>query len=253
MKKLFATTALLLVAVLVYAQEPARWERGLDMVRGNLTVSTGNIVVGTGEVRFGATNTANFLGGGTTAAPLTLASGNAVGFWTSSTNTSDDVRTAYLRNYFSGSGGSGETLRAYSTINGVSVATGGTVNGAHISLNATGASAAVSGSAQAARFTFDIASNVTALGGTTSVVRLDSNIASGPTFGATTPFISVDNLGAQKLDYLLRATNSSTTMFANASGTSAGQCAQTGGVIFAKVLKISVDGTDYWIGLCTAP
>ena len=39
----------------------------------------------------------------------------------------------------------------------------------------------------------------------------------------------------------------------NAAGTSAGECAQTGGVVFTKTLKIVADGTDYWIGLCTAP
>lgn len=39
----------------------------------------------------------------------------------------------------------------------------------------------------------------------------------------------------------------------NASGTSAGQCAQTGGVVFTKTLKIVADGTTYYIGLCTAP
>lgn len=39
----------------------------------------------------------------------------------------------------------------------------------------------------------------------------------------------------------------------NASGTSAGECAQTGGVVFTKTLKIVADGTTYYIGLCTAP
>jgi len=39
----------------------------------------------------------------------------------------------------------------------------------------------------------------------------------------------------------------------SASGTSAGQCAQTGGVVFTKTLKIVADGTTYYIGLCTAP
>lgn len=39
----------------------------------------------------------------------------------------------------------------------------------------------------------------------------------------------------------------------DASGTGAGQCAQTGGVVFTKTLKIVADGTTYYIGLCTAP
>lgn len=36
------------------------------------------------------------------------------------------------------------------------------------------------------------------------------------------------------------------------AGTSAGQCAQTGGVVFAKALKVRVNNTGYWIPLCTA-
>lgn len=36
------------------------------------------------------------------------------------------------------------------------------------------------------------------------------------------------------------------------SGSSAGNCAQTGGVVFAKAMAVKVDGTNYWIPLCTA-
>jgi hypothetical protein len=36
------------------------------------------------------------------------------------------------------------------------------------------------------------------------------------------------------------------------SGVSGGNCAQSGGVVFTKAIKVKVDGTDYWIGLCNA-
>jgi hypothetical protein len=36
------------------------------------------------------------------------------------------------------------------------------------------------------------------------------------------------------------------------AGTGAGECAQTGGVVFAKAIPIKVDGTNYWIPICTA-
>ena len=53
-------------------------------------------------------------------------------FYFDSTATSGDNRGMYLRTYFSGAGGGGEALRAFTTINGVAC---GTAHGAHISLS----------------------------------------------------------------------------------------------------------------------
>ncbi len=36
------------------------------------------------------------------------------------------------------------------------------------------------------------------------------------------------------------------------AGTGAGECAQTGGIVATKAIPIKVDGTDYWIPICTA-
>jgi hypothetical protein len=205
-------------------------------------------------MQFGSTaSAALFQGAGTSTTPISTASAgkNFIGYWTETTATSGDSRLAYLRQYFSGTGVSGETARIYSTINNKTVATGGTVNGAHISLSATGSSAHVSGSANVARLTLDYADSVGAIGGTVNVLRLDTNIPAGPTIGAGTAFIAADNLAAQKLDYLLNITNPSTTMFA-AAGTGANSCALAGGMVAAKVLKVVVDGTDYWLPLCSS-
>jgi hypothetical protein len=188
---------------------------------------------------------------GTTSTPLAkTASGNFLGYWLSTTAATGDTRGIYMRLYVVGAGG-GEAGRFYTTVSNATVASGGTVNGAHVSLSATGASAKVSGAGNALRATLDLASSVGAIGGTLAVIRADSNIASGPTIPANTAFLAVDNVGTQKLDYLLNATNVSTTMFANASGTSSAQCAQTGGLVPAKVLKVVIDGTAYAIPLCT--
>jgi hypothetical protein len=148
---------------------------------------------------------------------------------------------------FSGAGVSGEALRFKGTVNNVSVATGGTVNGAHISLEITGASGAVSGAGHALRATLDLGA-LNNPGGTLDVIQADSNFAADCTVPATTAFLSFDNVGTKKIDYLFRTANSSTTMLAAAGtgGTSAG--VSTGGVA-SKVLKVNIDGTDYWLPL----
>jgi hypothetical protein len=191
----------------------------------------------------GAASSALIAGGGTAATRCATSSAdkNFLGWWTESTATSGDSRGMYLRHYFSGAGGSGEALRVYGTVNNVTAATGGTVNGAHISLSITGASGAISGSANALRATLDMAATPTAVGGTCSVARFDTNIATGPTIPTGTAFITVDNVSSQKLDYFLRVTNPSTTMFTTGTNTT-----------IDHVLKIAVDGVDYWIGLYDA-
>lgn len=207
-------------------------------------------------LQFGAASPASAAlmhGAGTSASPVATATPdkNFLGYWTSTTATSGDSRLMYLRQYFSGAGVSGETARIYATINDVSVASGGTINGAHISLSATGAAAAVSGAANVIRATLDYAASVGAIGGTVNVLRLDTNLASGPTIGAGTSFIAMDNLSTQKLDYMLNITNPSAAMFATA-GSGASSCGLAGGMVAAKVLLIRVDGVDFWLPLCSS-
>ena len=44
-----------LLGVILYAQEPARFERGLNIIRGNIIVSTGGIRTGTDSILAGGT------------------------------------------------------------------------------------------------------------------------------------------------------------------------------------------------------
>jgi hypothetical protein len=144
-------------------------------------------------------------GAGTSSSPVTTSAAgkNFLGYWVDSTATSGDTRGIYTRLYISGAGQSGEAARFYTTVNNVTAATGGTVNGAHISLNVTGASGKISGSANALRATLDFAATPTTVGGLCSVATLDSNIAAGPTIPAGTAFLRVADVGTQKLSYLL--------------------------------------------------
>jgi len=53
--------------------------------------------------------------------------------------------------------------------------------------------------------------------------------------------------------YLFEVSDAATAKFVETTaGTSAGQCAQTGGLVATKALKITANGVDYWIPLCTA-
>lgn len=154
---------------------------------------------------YGDESSAIFLGRGTSTTPATTATANLnhMGFWFDTTATSGDSRGLYLRQYFSGAGVSGEAARIYSTVNNVTAATGGTVNGAHITLNVTGASGKISGAANALRATLDFAATPTTVGGTCAVIQVDSNIAAGPTIPAGTAFLRFTDSGSQTLSYLL--------------------------------------------------
>lgn len=127
---------------------------------------------------------------------LGATAGNGLEYYLDGTHTTGDMRGMYLRLYFSGAGGSGEAARIFGTINNVSVATGGTVNGAHISLGTAGASAAVSGAANALRATFGIAAASTNIAGTCSVIQVDTDIAAGVTIPTNFAFLRFTNTGA---------------------------------------------------------
>lgn len=195
----------------------------------------------------GKTSAATVIGGGTSTDPISMptAGTNAVGFWTSSTATSGDSRGMYVRHFFSGAGGSGEAVRAYGTVNNVTAATGGTVNGAHVSLSVTGASGAVSGSGHASRHTLDLGAS-TVSGGTLSVVEVDTNIDTTATIPATAAFLGVNNVGVGKLGYFARMSNMDTSACFRAGRTAATINAAT-----TAALKVNVNGTDYWIPLAT--
>lgn len=194
------------------------------------TTSSGGLVAGAGE------SGSNYSLGST--------ADNALEFYLDGTHTSGDMRGMYLRLYFSGAGGSGEAARIFSTINNVSVATGGTVNGAHISLGTSGASAAVSGAANALRTTFGIASASTNIGGTCSVIQVDTDFASGVTLPSNFAFLRFTNTGAGSTpNALFRIPN------VNAE-TNGLFCAHTTDALTHSIRFVSEDGTEYHI-MCT--
>jgi hypothetical protein len=130
----------------------------------------------------------------------TVANQNALGLFFETKAKSGDSRGINLRLYFSGAGGSGEALRAYGIVNGVAAATGGTVNGAHITLGVTGAAGAISGAGNALRATLAFGASVNA-GGTCSAIQIDSDFDNACTLDA--------NICA------LRLTNSNTKLWPN--------------------------------------
>jgi hypothetical protein len=87
-------------------------------------------------------------GGGSAANPIATpaADKNFLGYWTKSTAASGTSRNTYLRHYIAGQGGDGECLRAFTTVDGVSVAGG--AHGGQVSLSfANGGSIAGLGAA----------------------------------------------------------------------------------------------------------
>lgn len=232
------------------------YSSGVNLVRAPFGGTQYNTlaITSTGSIDFlnkgGAASGALIHGAGTSGSPALLGStaGNGLSYYMSSSATSGDVRGMDLRLYLAGAGSAGEALRAYTTVNGVSVA--GTVNGAHISLGLTGAGATIAGQGFGLRVSYAVANSVTTVGGASNAVMLvESDIATGPTFHANTAFIRFNNYGAQKLANLFSVTNPDTSaMFVNA-GTGAGSAGQASGSVCAKALKIIVDGVNYWIGL----
>jgi hypothetical protein len=101
-----------------------------------------------------------------------------------------DTRLTYERLTFT-STGSGETFRALTQVTGAGAATGGTVNGAHISLSING-SGTVSGAGNALRAT--LGGSSTNPGGTLAAIQADSNFASGGTW-TNASFIRFTNSG----------------------------------------------------------
>lgn len=139
---------------------------------------------------------------------------NGVGLFFESTATSGDSRGINLRLYFTGAGGSGEALRAYGIVNGVTAATGGTVNGAHITLGVSGAAGAISGAGNALRATLAFGDGVNA-GGTCSAIQIDSDFHNGSTVASGLCAIRLTNSNTKTWPNLLEVPAASNgTIFA---------------------------------------
>lgn len=124
---------------------------------------------------------------------------NVSSSYVSASNTTGDVRLNYSRLTFT-STGSGETIRALTRVTGANAATGGTVNGAHISLSVnTGGS--ISGAGNGLRVTLGAAASVT-VGGTVAALQVDSDLGAGATLPGNASFIRVTNSGSGTISNL---------------------------------------------------
>jgi len=128
----------------------------------------------------------------TTFSGLTTAQ-NISSSYGSTSATTGDTRLSYNRLAFT-STGSGETLRAFSVVSGANAATGGTVNGAHISLSVN-SGGSISGAANGLRVTLGGAAGVT-MGGTVAALQVDSDLTNTTTIPSNAAFIRVTNSGA---------------------------------------------------------
>jgi hypothetical protein len=178
--------------------------------------------------------------GGTAANPIVeTTAGNVSESYATTSATTGDTRLSYNRLEFT-STGSGETFRALTRVTGANGATGGTINGAHISTSInTGGT--ISGAANAIRATIGAA--VATPGGTLAALQLDTDFASGTTLGAESAFIRVTDsgAGAGKMTRLMNvATGTGLFTAATSSSTLAGG------------LRVRIAGTDYFLVVASA-
>jgi len=176
-------------------------------------------------------------GGGTNASPISLgttADQKLVAYYATTAATTGDTRLQYGKLTFTAAG-SGETLRAFSVVSGATAAVGGTVNGAHISLEIDGTGGAISGAGNAIRATLGGTSATP--GGTLAAIQLDSNFATGVTLPGNTAFLRVTDTNTTKIPNLLSLpAPSAGTIFS----------AKTAAAV-THVIKINAAGTTYYL------
>jgi hypothetical protein len=175
---------------------------------------------------------------GTASDPVTVTTAQNINSAYGTTSaTTGDTRLMYDKLTFT-STGSGETIRAFSVVTGALAATGGTINGAHISLEVDG-SGTISGAGNALRAT--LGGTQTAQTGTLGVLQLDTNYTGSVTTPATSAFIRVTDSGSAtgKINNLL-------TIDAGPAATivAAGAATPSGTI---KKISIQIGGVAYYI------
>lgn len=167
---------------------------------------------------------------GTPSSPIAVTTaGNVTSSYATASNTTGDVRLNYSRLEFT-STGSGETFRALTRVTGANAATGGTVNGAHISLSING-SGTISGAGNALRVT--LGGSSTNPGGTISALQLDSDFASGGTW-TNASYLRMTNSGTGTIDTF--------AVFPNAMVS-----AQVAAAVSHKIPIKNASGTTYYL------
>lgn len=171
---------------------------------------------------------------GTSASPLAVTTAENVNAAFATTSaTSGDTRLSYQRLEFT-STGSGETIRALTRVTGAGGATGGTINGAHISLSING-SGTISGAGNALRAT--LGGSSTNPGGTIAAIQADSDFASGGTW-TNASFIRFTNSGTGTVANLFNVPSAMVT-------------ANTQGAATNSLKIVDSAGTAYYIMLTT--
>jgi hypothetical protein len=172
--------------------------------------------------------------GGTAASPIVeTTAGNVSEFYATTSATTGDTRLSYNRLEFT-STGSGETIRALTRVTGAGAATGGTVNGAHVSLSING-SGTISGAGNALRAT--LGGSSTNPGGTIAAIQADSDFASGGTW-TNASFIRFTNSGTGTVENLFNVPSGMVT-------------ANTQGAATNSLKIVDSAGTAYYIMLTT--
>ena len=175
---------------------------------------------------------------GTSSDPLAVTTAqNIDSSYATTSAATGDTRLSYNRLTFT-STGSGETFRALTRVTGANAATGGTVNGAHISASInTGGT--ISGAANALRAT--IGGTSTNPGGTLAALQLDSDFASGGTW-TNTSFLRVTNSGTGEVgNFAVMPEVSATGVFR----------AKVGSPVVTHTIPVTSGGTTYYIMVST--
>lgn len=175
---------------------------------------------------------------GTAADPIAVTTAsNVTSSYATASNTTGDVRLSYNRLEFT-STGSGETFRALTRVTGANGATGGTINGAHISLSING-SGTISGAGNALRVT--LGGSSTNPGGTIAALQLDSDFATGGTW-SNASFLRVTNTGTGEVgNFAVMPAVSATGVFRAAVGVPAA----------THTIPIKSGSTTYYIMVST--
>jgi hypothetical protein len=171
---------------------------------------------------------------GTASSPLVeTTAGNVSESYVTTSAATGDTRLSYQRLAFT-STGSGETYRALTQVTGAGAATGGTVNGAHISLSING-SGTISGAGNALRAT--LGGTSTNPGGTIAAIQADSNFASGGSWTGAS-FIRFTNSGTGTVGNLFNVPSAMIT-------------SNTQGAATNSLKIVDSAGTAYYIMLTT--
>jgi hypothetical protein len=174
---------------------------------------------------------------GSSGDPIALTSSGVLnGSYATTSAASGDTRLSYNKLTFT-STGSGETLRAFSVVTGISAAATGTINGAHISCEIDG-TGTISGAANAIRAT--LGGTDATPGGTLAVIQLDTNYTVNASLPATASFIRVTDSGSNTGEIPL---------LMNIATGPAATCAPTATSVttVSKAIKVMIGGTVYYV------